>query len=70
MSESDTARTDGLSPSAKLVVQVLEDGVSLTQKEVTHYRIGKRLPRQFPRTERRGRTTERPVGINCSIGYT
>lgn len=34
MSESDTAWAAGLSPSAKLVVKVLEYGGSLTQKEI------------------------------------
>ena len=34
MSESDTGWADGLSPSAKLVVKVLEHDSSLTQKEI------------------------------------
>ena len=64
MSESDTAWADGLSPSAKLVVKVLEYGGSLTQKEIIRRsRLSGRTVRNALEQLERAGTVEKGICI-------
>lgn len=64
MSESDTGWADGLSPSAKLVVKVLEHDSSLTQKEIIQRsRLSGRTVRNALEQLERAGTVEKGVCI-------